>query len=276
MLAKLIAFDLRTYRKMLWKPLLICLGIFLIATVTTRYVEGITIFIAIMALIVAAGFIVYTMVSHYYRHFYTHQGYLTHTLPTTPSQKLWAKFISGFILHVLAIVGVGLGLYLLFYVSFRDLMHSKFFMDMIKGFFDAIGPATVWVFVISLFLAYISFFATYSLSISVGMNKFLQRFGGGGIALAFVGIYLVQQLVNLVNFFTPLSVRIFLNPRWHQMIQVVNEQPFGSMSILAESDDLVPEIAYMDVGVLAIVYSIVFVIFSFLWVRREIKLINLR
>ncbi len=283
MLAKLIALDLRFYRKMLWKPLLICLMVLIgsiAAASNTSFPDktfaGLGFVVGTLTILVAIGFIVFTMVAHYYRHFYSAQGYLTHTLPATPSQRLWAKLISGFFLHLISLFIIFFGLYLLTRASLGPFYSQLRATSIVQTVLDYLGWPAVFLIVGLMLFAYPSFFAAYSLSISLGLNKRLQRFGGGGIAIVIVGQYLFNMFINFVSSKIPLSLRIYLNPRWYKMIQLVTERPVDSVGGMMEGGVMIPASAYVDIGFVAFMFSFVFIVISFLLVHRELKRINLR
>lgn len=51
---------------------------------------------------------------HYYRSLFSRQGYLTHSLPATPTQLLWSKLLSSFIVIMTAYLVSGISMLLLF------------------------------------------------------------------------------------------------------------------------------------------------------------------
>lgn len=277
MLAKLIALDFRFYRKMLWKPLAICLFIFLFSSmaVANRTASELGMFVSTLTLLVMLGFVVWAIVAHYYRHFYTHQGYLTHTLPATTAKKLWSKFFSGMILYLLALATFFLGMYFLLRISLGPAYKYFGLPGMLDFLVKYLKTPGILLAVGLLFLSYVAFFTTYALTIGLGMNKYLQRFGGGGIAIAFVGLYLFKQLIGFIGSQVPLSLRVFLNSRWYKMIELVPVKPISTFESLLNWDP-VPAATHIDIGVIPLAVDFLLIIASILLIHRSLKKINLR
>ncbi len=276
MLAKLIVLDLKIYGKMLWKPLSICLLV-LIASISTAgsSLYSIALIAGLFSLLVAGGFILYVMISHYARHFYGDQGYLIHTLPVTPAQRLWAKFISGFLLYIVAALILLSGAYFLMRAALGEAYDNFIRLGGLKIIVNYVGTPGLLLFLGLILFMYLSLFANYSLSISLGMNKYLQRFRSGGIAIVFIAIFAVQQLVNFISQKVPLSLRIFLNPRWYKMMEIVIQAPNIYEEPLRHHG-IPSATVYTDIGLFSLFYSLAFLVISFVLVHRELKRINLR
>lgn len=275
MLGKLLGLDLKIYTKMLWKPLLILLIVFVVSVgFTANQFSPLALAAGMISLIVLIGFIIYAQIAHYYRHFYAEQGYLTHTLPASPSQRLWSKLLSGLLLHLLTVGIVLVGFNTLIMSSMAPVMALNNVQSMFQIFRLMIGVEGLLLFVGLLIAMYFSFFATYSLSISLGMSKALQRLRGGGIAIAFLGIYGIGRIVGSLAEKVPLTLRMHLNPRWYQMLEIVRELPVNTDPI--GPGGIPSAVTTLDISLISMIYSTLFVIVSFLLVNRELKRINLR
>lgn len=152
--------------------------------------------ISIIAIFVVGIVIVIT---RFYKHLLTSEGYLTFTLPVTVTQHLTCKLVCGMavmILNVLGIIGsifiMGIGTYSI--------------VDFFKGvgwFFEAaskeIGVFSVVMYTVSLVLLLLLTLAStllmFYVSIAIG-QQFKSRIGGA--VLTYIAIYMAMQIIAMV------------------------------------------------------------------------------
>lgn len=294
MLGKLMALDGRNYRAQLklLTPIyfLLVASAFLLKSLNIPALGPFAYGLAIVAtVLLIPGAIIMSMI-HYYRHLYSNQGYLTHTLPVTSEARYHAKLYSGFLLYVTATVYVLIGGFLLVLANGLSnglgFLQVRIFWQSIAAFPDVIGlsPFVAWlsVFLIWLFI-YLYAFAAYSVSISLGMSRRLSRFGLGGPVIAYIAYYLFNQIVGLVSFlFVPLALRLTLSETGVSW-SVVNVMPFDSYRNVASiADNLSTEETirrlggHVDFGLGIVVFMLLMMVASYIVTNRQLKQVNLR
>ena len=140
--------------------------------------------LAIIATLVLVPVVLVLFLSHYYRHFYTNQGYLTHTLPVTASQRYHSKLISGFLLYVLSSLVAFIGFFCILLAGGlskgKAMLEINEFLQFMKAWPAFVGVsvfAGVLLIIGIWLLMYVSFFTTMSFSVTVGMGRRFSRFG---------------------------------------------------------------------------------------------------
>ncbi|HHV43028.1 MAG TPA: hypothetical protein GXX72_09390 [Clostridiaceae bacterium] len=308
MLGKLIKLDLRTYRAQL-KWVLPIYGLLLLSSLIVKglgipYLGEIAHAFSIIGTVLVIPAALILGLIHYYRHFYTNQGYLTHTLPVTASQRYHSKFVSGFILYLLATVITFFGVNIA--VLAKSLGSGQGFSalgDMYTTMFawhDKVGFNPIWIWLLLLvfwFFIYLYFFAIYSFSISVGMGRRLARFGVGGPILVYIVLYIFYQITALLAFlFLPLSLRLQIDmtaiteniTTYSDVVKLslVNSMPikrFVELGMMGSKfgDDVPPEIVfgnggYIDIGLGIFLVMLAVIIFSYFFTKYRLSRVDLR
>ncbi|MDI9460806.1 MAG: hypothetical protein ACOX3P_00470 [Saccharofermentanales bacterium] len=308
MLCKLIKLDLRDYRSKL-KWALPIYGLLLLSALLTKglsipYLGGFAYGIAAIATIILLPAALLLSLIHYYRHLYTNQGYLTHTLPVTSDQRYYGKLLGAFLLYFLATVIALFGALII--VLAKTLSERTGF----AGFSNIIKSVVSWpqqiglnsvlgwllLFVLWLFI-FIYFFATYSFCISTGMSRRLSRFSFGGPIIVYIILYIIQQIVGLLAFlFFPLSLRLSVSldaissgsivagdVLKTRIVTAMPVRRFLDLGMMGDNfgQDLPAEIifandGYIDIGLGILLVMFVFIIISFILTRRRLARIDLR
>lgn len=294
MLGKLMSLDLKSYRAQL--KLVTPIYFLLIASAFVLkflripllgdFAHGLG-FLATLLLIPAAlamGLI------HYYRHFYTNQGYLTHTLPVTPQARYHAKLYSGFILFAVATVYALIGGFVLLLANgVADPIGSLYVRETLYDIANwpkvfSLHPVVGWLLLfLTWLLIYLYAYAAYSVSISVGMGKRLSRFALGGPVLAYIGYYVVNQVVGLAAFlFVPLSLRISLvsNQLVFRFVTTMPYEQLKTLSVFEDShtvEDAITQVGgYFDFGFGLVIFLLLMMVASYFITNYQLKRINLR
>lgn len=308
MLSKLIKLDLRDYlAKLKWA--LPIYGLLLLSALLTKglsipYLGGFTHGIAIVATIMLLPATLLLGLVHYYRHFYTDQGYLTHTLPATADQRYYGKLLGAFLLYLFTtVVAIFGALILVLAKSLSE--HTSFtgFRAIIRAIASwpyqiGLNPVLCWLLLFALWLfIFIYFFALYSFCISTGMSRRLSRFSFGGPIIVYIIVYIIQQVIGLLAFlFFPLSLRlsVSLDAISSASIvagdvvraRIVTAMPirrFLDLGLMGENfgKDLPAEAifandGYIDIGLGILLVMFALIIISFILTRRRLARIDLR
>lgn len=294
MLAKLITLDLRIYRKQLkWiLPIygLTLLSAWLFIWLKIPYIDRILLGLATAATTVLIPGVLLLSLIHYYRHLYTDQGYLTQTLPVTPNQRYHAKLISAFLLYILATILSLAGFSLLVQISGAGqefgINGFEYIRLILKGLPEtlSISPVSFWLILIGLWLyLFIMPFIIYSFSITTGMGRSLSRFGIGGPVLVYLIVYFLGQIGMILGyFFIPISLRL-TNLGQGASWSIVQAFPYTSLFKLGEIgnevdfDDIIHRVGgTFDFGLGMIVVVVAFLIFAYLWTKRQMAQVDLR
>lgn len=237
MVRKLIAWDLKVYRSQLKLILpiygLILLSSFVLNRLRIPYLAKLSEGLAGIAVYLLIPGLVLLSLVHYYRHLYTHQGYLSHTLPVRPDQRYHAKLISAFLLYVLGTIGVIAGAMLIYLMgrSNDPAALSRLWQAFrLWPHHYGIKPLVFWLLLIGGWLyLFIMPFILYSFSITLGMSRRLSRYGVGGPVLVYLVSYLALQLLMVIGYlFIPLSLRLRAVGTGYDW-QVVKVMPFHSL-----------------------------------------------
>ncbi len=294
MLSKLISVDIRAYRVQL-KWMVPIYGLLLLSAFGLRgfnipVVGGFAYALALIATFLFVPTALVFALVHYYRHLYGNQGYLTHTLPVSPSQRYQAKLISGFALYVIATLSTLFGLFILMLarglsqgIGFGRI--SGFFNDLRKflAFFEINQMVAIVLALVMWLFIYLSFFAIYSLCITVGTGRRFARFGAGGPFIVYLLTYLVNQIVGVASFlFIPLSLRVAVDSAGVHY-RIVNELAFrqfleegfkGQNMSFKEMIQLGG--GHVDIGLGSVLIGIAFIIFSYFFTKRQMAKVNLK
>jgi hypothetical protein len=294
MLGKLIKLDFRMMRSQLkWViPIyaLLLASAFVFRSFNIPVVGTLMYVIANIATMALVPVVLVLVLSHYYRHFYTNQGYLTHTLPVTSSQRYHAKLFSGFFLYVFSSSIAVLGFFIILlteglskgkamqaineFLQFMGSWPPQFGLSVFAGILLILG---VWI------LMYVSFFTMMSFSVTVGMGRRFSRYGVGGPFLVYIILYVVNQILGVLGLlFVPLSLRISFGETSLQM-RVVTEMPIHNLLGIGITGQNIPmeEVierggGHFDFGLGVFIFALAFIVFSYFYTKRQVGKVNLR
>lgn len=293
MLANLIALDFKMYRaKLKWA--LPVYGLLLLSALVFRalnipFLGGFAFGLAAFATVLVVPATLVLAIAHYYQHFYTNQGYLTHTLPVTPGDRFTAKLISGFCLYAAGTLATLAGAVTL--TLAEGLANGNGFSQVGQLFADigrfplvfGLGAPLGWLLIVVGWLGiYLLCFAAYSFSISAGMGRRLSRFGIGGPIVAYIGYYLVNQVVGLASFlFIPLSLRIRpaadgVKTSLEAVMPYFSMVGHGTFNDSASPDEVLRQVGHIDFGLGIVLFLLVLMAASFIVTKRLLQRVNLR
>ncbi len=294
MLSKLIKLDFRMMRPQLkWVvPMyaLLLTSAFVFKSFNIPVLGKLMYVLAIIATLALVPVVLVLVLAHYYRHFYTNQGYLTHTLPVTSSQRYHAKLISGFLSYLMFSLFAVFGFFIILLMEGlskgKALLAIDKFVDFMRTWPAYIGLSTfsgVFLIISIWLLMYVSFFTMMSFSVTAGMGRRFSRFGIGGPFLVYIILYVVNQVLGFLGLlFIPLSLRISPGDTFLQL-SVVTEMPvhnFLRIGITGQNIPLEEMIerggGHFDFGLGIFVFSLAFIVFSYFYTRRQLEKVNLR
>ena len=132
---------------------------------------------------------------HFYKNVFTDQGYLTNTLPVTPSQLLLSKELAALLWLLIDVVVISISIFIL--VGSTELFSnfSIFWRTLMR--YASQTPLFTTLVIIALVLAPFLLIGILFFSITLGnlasSHKVLASIG------AYVGIYVVQQIFGLIQ-----------------------------------------------------------------------------
>lgn len=294
MLGKLIKLDFRMMRSQLkWVvpiyALLLTSG-FVFRSFNVPVIGTLMYVLATIATLALVPVVLVLLLAHYYRHFYTNQGYLTHTLPVTSSQRYHAKLVSGFLLYVFASLIAVFGFFILLLAEGLSKGNAMMAID---KFFEIMGKWPIYLgmsvfggnlLIIGIWLLmFVSFFTMMSFSVTVGMGRRFNRFGFGGPFLVYIILYVANQVLGFLGFlFIPLSLRVSPGASYLQL-SFVTEMPFRHFLEVGMTGQNMPmeELiehggGHFDIGLGSFILALVFVVFSYFFTKRQVDKVNLR
>lgn len=208
MVKKLIKYDFSSYLRLLLPVQLVLIGIAALNRIiqlfedTSSSVYNI-IFVSSLVLYfiaIAVCLLLTTIVAivRFYQGMYTNEGYLTHTLPVTPSQHIFAKLIISVIFDIGSLVAV--------FLSFMVITLGEMNIEIFKAGFFLLGKAfehlewhmviyAVEVLVLMLVAqatAYLMLYFCISIGQLASKKKVLLAFG------VFFGLYVLTQILGTV------------------------------------------------------------------------------
>lgn len=206
MLGKLFKHEWKTASKML---LLIHGAVILFAILSRIFLEvsgglesesiiaGILIFTMVMAIGSTAIFNTIYIANRFYKNVFTDQGYLTNTLPVTPTQIILSKGFVGILWMVIDFMFLCLSMIILFATGrfFSDF--AEFMQEFGRALVDATDELSFWLTLISMILAPIAMVLEMYFSVSVG-NLFSGHKVLGAVG-TFIGIYTIQQIITTIG-----------------------------------------------------------------------------
>lgn len=143
-------------------------------------------------------FISFYIILRFYKNIYTDEGYLTHTLPVTPTQLLNSKIIIGTLFSLIAVIGLFLSLGIVGWMAISSLS-STIATEIFGEFLLAFGSPTVYqifCFTITLILGALQNVLMGYCAICLG--QFLTKHRIIGAFLAYLGLYTLVQILSTI------------------------------------------------------------------------------
>ena len=217
MVKKLIKYDFASYMRLLVPIQLAVLGIAVIFRIIQIFentdndvyniIFGSTLTLYIIAMIVAMVLTVIIAVVRFYQGMYSSEGYLSHTLPVTPSQHIFSKLMTSF----LFLLGTLLTLFVSFIVSTLGELNIEIFKAI--GFlygkaFDELHwnlPFYILELAVMVLVSFLGAMLMLYFCISVGQlakkHKVLAAVG------VYFGLYVMTQIIGTI-----VIIYVTLNP----------------------------------------------------------------
>lgn len=238
MVRKLIKYDFRSFFRLLFPVQLILIGIALtnrlvqLFETSDSFVYSAT-FVSSLVIYIISIFVLLVMtlvisIVRFYQGMYSNEGYLSHTLPVTPTQHLFAKLL----ISMLFYLGAYCAIFLSFIViTFGDVNIEIFKAAgyLMKDFFTNLGfegAMYVLEFLLVLLLSHVGSLLLIFFCISVGQlvsrKRILLAFG------VYFGLYVIKQIISTV-----FIVAVSLNPSWFESFVLwVNHHPGTALHLI--------------------------------------------
>ncbi len=166
----------------------------------TIFVSSIVLYV--IAIIVCLLMTVIVSIVRFYQGMYTNEGYLSHTLPVTPAQHIFAKLLSSLIFTLGSLFAV--------FLSFMVITMGDMNIEIFKAFFYMMGKAFglygahmglyilefIILAVVGACFIYFKLYCCISVGQLVQKKKVLLAFG------VFFGIYVVKQIIGTIIIIT--------------------------------------------------------------------------
>jgi hypothetical protein len=203
MVKKLFKHEINAYLRVM-SPVYACLlGVALIGRIiqifeadTTIYelVNGSSIFVYIISLLVCFGFSSFFSIVRFYKNLFTGEGYLTFTLPVTPTEHLYVKLLTSVLFGFISTVAVSVSCIV---ITFGDIF--KEIINAIAYLLDKIIEKTgihfflyLFEFLIGLFLSACFSSLLFYMCIAIGQLSKKNR------VLCAVGVYFAYYFVSQI------------------------------------------------------------------------------
>ena len=214
MVRKLIKYDFRSYFRLLLPVQLILIGIALInrivqifepaekmsmlgdSTYNSIFVSSLVLYFISIAVCLIMTVIV--AIVRFYQGMYTNEGYLSHTLPVTPTQHIIAKLLVSFLFILGSSLAVDISVLV---ITFGDLQVELFKAGayLLGDLYNQLGANLIFYAIEIVAYALISVFTTllmFYFCVSIGQlaakKKVLAAFG------VFFGLYVLSQIIGTV------------------------------------------------------------------------------
>ena len=207
MVKKLFKHEINAYLRIML-PVYVCLmGVAILGRLiqifeadTTIYsvINGSSIFAYVVAVLICFGFSTFFSITRFYKNLFTGEGYLTFTLPATPTQHLWVKLLTSMLFAFASFVVVLLSLMT---ITLGDAFNEcvKALVYMAKIYIPKIG-FHIWLYLLEaviLLILTVSFgYLLYYACISIGQlskkNRVLCAVG------VYIGYYFITQILATI------------------------------------------------------------------------------
>mgnify|MGYP001026054395 CR=1 FL=1 len=222
MFCKLFKYDMKELWKKVWLMYFFLLITAMIARGTNLLGKQVSFFsyistgasiLLIIASIVIAIWAFITGIRHFYQKMLTDEGYLTHTLPTSPSTILTAKTLSMILMMAITIVVIIASVFITFYE--KEAWEGMW--NMANAEFAAEGLYLPYFLTFILSICALNLITTQLViqcSLAIG-HSFSQNKMGCSIGIAF-GFYAAYQILNVIG----LGATFLFKPN---LLDIINE-----------------------------------------------------
>lgn len=160
----------------------------IISMIAAMIMFGIVVFISCTAI-----FTYIYIAYRFYKNVFTDQGYLTNTLPVTPSQIILSKMLNALLWIIIDVIVLALSLCIIFVDNMQ--FYSEFF-HALGEVFTLIGqlPSTVWLGILCIILS--PFMMILHLYFSVALGNLIASHKVIGSIVAYFGSYTIIQIIS--------------------------------------------------------------------------------
>lgn len=235
MVSKLFKHELEYYIRSL-VPMYIILGIvavmgrfvqfFEAETAAYEILQGSSVFMLIVACLAAVFLSVLFAIVRFYKNMFSGEGYLTMTLPVTPTQHLWVKLMAALLANVTTFVAVGLAVCIFtlgpwlveIYKAIAYLYHQV--ANQMHGNLGWYFVEMIPLFLVSMAATLLLYYACMSVGQLAKKNRVLAAVG------AYFGLYVINQILGTVLMVVATTSGIFEKfAEW--FLSLTEQQMFG-------------------------------------------------
>ncbi|MFI3212000.1 MAG: hypothetical protein R3Y24_01525 [Eubacteriales bacterium] len=154
---------------------------------------------------VALGISVYIAI-RFYKNLFTDEGYLTHTLPVTPTQLLLSKILVGMGWSLLAILSIIVSIFIVGSSAIASLPSTEIstIISELYAVFQIPSAYTVFCFIMTMLLG--SLQSVLMAYCAICLGQFLTRHRIIGSLVAYLGFYIISQIISSLTML-PYTVR---------------------------------------------------------------------
>lgn len=239
MVKKLIKYEMQSYVRTLLPMVLILLGIGLLTrfvqffeadTFAYSIIEVSSIVALVISVIVCLVMTVVVSVSRFYKNLFTGEGYLSFTLPVTPTQHILTKLLVAVIFVFISVLAVILSLTI---ASAGELLVEivKAISFLADQYFDTLGIHGVFylfemliILILVLSTSFLLFYGCIAVGQMAKKNRILAAFG------VYFGYYFACQILGTI-FVILISSYYYLIP-FDTIAEFANNHPYASAHIL--------------------------------------------
>lgn len=207
MVKKLIKYESTAYARTMLPMLIIVLGIGLLTRFVQFFENGSdaysivnvsSIVALVISIIVAIVMTVFVGITRFYKNLFTNEGYLSFTLPVTPSGHIFAKLIVAVLFEIVTLLTCAASAAI---ACAGDLLHEiiKAANYLMNGYFKSLGGHGAFYIVEAIILLlcasvakYLLFYACISVGQLANKNRVLLAFG------VFFGYYFAMQILGTI------------------------------------------------------------------------------
>jgi hypothetical protein len=213
MFGKLVKHEFRATARIIPFVFLVTVFLALVHILTVRLNLGILANLSFVLVIIMCfaqvAVTVILIVWRYYKSLYSNEGYLTHTLPVTPSKHLWSKLLVGASWYLAATL-LSFGTIAAVISSDIQMKDTVTYDKIVQLMGVQNNQVAFWVFVaVMLLIGVVQTLTEAYFAITVGSVSKLHKLGIGGPVLIFFAEYIGLQIINSIGMiFIPLGLQM--------------------------------------------------------------------
>ncbi len=207
----------------------------------------------IVSIIIMTAACYFIVIARFYKHLLSNEGYLTFSLPISPTTHLVCKLLCACVMSVFSVLVAIVSFNVVFAVSggsYVDVFREFTDIDISPEIMRAIGPKLISVFAIMLVCAVISLFQGILLpyaSMCIGQLSKKNK-----LAMSFLWYFILNNVANIINNIvsTVMTFTIVGNTSYYETA----ETPVESMTLMLDSFQM----SMIQITLTAAVFTIVY------------------